>query len=142
MDEHVLLGARISAGLLAGLYFAFAVAIMPALHGLQDAAFVDTMKRINVSIVNPLFLLVFVAAPVLAVVAAVLIRSPLIYLAAALGVITLLLTVVVNVPLNNKLAAGASRADFETLWVLFNTLRTLTGLGSFALLLLTPSTVH
>lgn len=138
----MLMGARITAALLAGLYFAFAVAIMPALHGLDDAAFVDTMKRINVSIVNPVFLLVFFAAPVLAVVAAVLVRSPVVYVAAALGVITLLITVVVNVPLNNKLARGASRADFENLWVLFNALRTLTGIGSFVFLLLSSSTVH
>ncbi len=58
MNDYVALGARTSAGLLAGLYFGFTVAVMPALHGLGDAAFVDTMKRINVSIVNPVFLLV------------------------------------------------------------------------------------
>lgn len=142
MDEYVVLGARISAGLLAGLYFTFAAAIMPALHGLNDAAFVDTMNRINVSIVNPVFLLVFFAAPALAVAAAVLVHSPAVYAAAVLGVITLLLTIAVNVPLNNKLAAGASRADFENLWVLCNALRTLTGIGSFVFLLLSRSTVH
>ncbi|MGC1208880.1 MAG: anthrone oxygenase family protein [Ornithinimicrobium sp.] len=142
MGEYVLIGARISAGLMAGLYFAFAVAVMPALHRLGDAAFVETMNRINVSIVNPIFLLIFFAAPVLAVVAAVLVRSPVVYTAAALGVGTLLITLVANVPLNNKLAAGASRADFESLWVLFNDLRTITSIGSLVLLLLSPSTVH
>ncbi len=131
-----------SAGLLAGLYFAFAVAVMPALHGLDDAAFVNTMKRINVSIVNPLFLLVFFAAPVLAVVAAVLVRSPAFYAAATLGMITLLLTMVVNVPLNNKLATGASRGDFENLWVLFNALRTLTCIGSFACLVFSRAAIQ
>lgn len=136
MDDYVLLGARISAGLLAGLYCAFAVAVMPALHGLDDAAFVDTMNRINVSIVNPIFLLVFFAAPLLAIVAAVLVRTPALCAAAVLGVITLLITVVVNVPLNNKLAEGASRADFENLWVLFNDVRTLSGIGSLVCLLL------
>ncbi len=142
MNSYVALGARTSAGLLAGLYFAFAVAVMPALRGLGDAAFVDLMKRINVSIVNPVFLLVFFAAPVLAVVAAVLLRSPLVYTAAALGVLTLVITVVVNVPLNDTLAAGGSRADFENLWVGFNVLRTVTGIGSFVCLLLAPSTVR
>lgn len=130
--------AAISAGLIAGLYLGFAVAVMPALHGLGDAAFVDTMRRINVSIVNPVFLLVFFAAPVLSVAAAVVLRSPVIYTAAALGVIT----VAVNVPLNDKLATGGSRADFENLWVLFNALRTLTGIGSFVCLLLSRSTVR
>lgn len=142
MNEYVALGARISAGLIAGLYLAFAVAVMPALHGLGDAAFVDTMRRINVSVVNPVFLLVFFAAPLLAVAAAVLIHSPLGYTAAALGVITLVITVVANVPLNDTLATGGSRAAFEKLWVLFNALRTLTGIGSFVCLLLSRSTVH
>lgn len=142
MGEYVLLGARITSGLLAGLYFAFAVAVMPALHGLDDAGFGDTMKRINVSIVNPVFVLVFFAAPLLAVVAGVLVRSLVGYAAAAMGVTTLLITLAVNVPLNDKLAAGASRADFEHLWVRCNVLRTLTGIGSLVCLLLARSTVH
>lgn len=141
MDDYALLAARLSAGLLAGLYFAFAIAVMPALHGLDDAAFVDAMNRINVSIVNPIFLLVFFAAPALAVAAAALMRTPFVGVAAALGVITLLMTVLINVPLNDKLAAGGSRADFENLWVTFNALRTLTGIGSFACLLLSRTTV-
>ena len=48
----------------------------------------------------------------------------------------------VNVPLNDKLAAGGSRADFENAWVWFNALRTLTGIGSLACLLLVRSTIH
>ena len=136
MTEHVVVGARLTAGLLAGLYFAFAAAVMPGLRGLDDAAFVDAMRRINVAIVNPVFLLVFVGAPVLAVAAAVLLRTPLSYAAAALGVLTLLITVVVNVPLNDKLAAGGTRADFESVWVFFNAVRTVTGTGSLACLLI------
>lgn len=142
MAEYVLLGARITSGLLAGLYVAFAVAAMPVLHGLADDAFVDTMNRINVAIVNPIFVLVFFAAPALAAVAGAIVRSPVVYAAAALGVITLLITLAINVPLNNKLAAGGSRADFEHLWVLCNDLRTLTGIGSLVCLLLSRSTVH
>lgn len=108
MDDYVALGARISAGLIAGLYLTFAVAIMPALHGMGGAAFADTMNRINVSIINPAFLLVFFTAPLLTVVAAVLVRSPVVYAAATLGVITLVTTLVVNVPLNDKLASGGN----------------------------------
>lgn len=139
--SYFVVGARATAGLLAGLYFTFAVAIMPALHGQADPAFVDAMKRINVSIVNPAFLAIFFAAPLLGVVVAALVRSPLAYVAAALGVVTLLITAVVNVPLNDALAAGGSRADFESRWVLFNGLRTLTGIGSLVCLLVLPSTV-
>lgn len=115
---------------------------MPALHGLGDPAFVDVMKRINVSIVNPAFLAVFFAAPLLSVVVAALVRSPLAAVAAALGVITLLITVVVNVPLNDALAAGGSRADFESRWVLFNGLRTITGTASLVCLLVLPLTAR
>lgn len=141
MDNYLLLAARTTSGLLAGLYFAFVVGVMPALHRLNDAAFVEVMRRINVSIVNPVFLLIFLAAPVLAVVAGVLVRTPLLYAAAFLAVLTLLITLLVSIPLNDKLAASGSRTDFENLWVQFNTLRTLTGIGSFVCLLLSRSTV-
>ena len=50
---------------------------MPALRGLDDAAFVDTMNRINVAIVNPVFLLVFFGAPALSVAAAGVEREPI-----------------------------------------------------------------
>lgn len=142
MNDYVALGARTSAGLLAALYFGFTVAVMPALHGLGDAAFVDTMKRINVSIVTRSSSWFSSPLPCWPFAAAVLLRSPLVYTAAVLGIITLVITVVVNVPLNDTLATGGSRADFENLWVLFNALRTLTGIGSFLCLLLSPSTVH
>lgn len=136
---YLLASAQTTAGVLAGLYFAFAVAVMPALHGLGDAAFEDVMRRINVSIVNSLFLLVFLAAPVLACIVAVAAQTLLAYVAAALGVATLLVTVLVNVPLNDALAAGGSRADFEGRWVLFNRVRTLTGIASLVCLLLVPA---
>lgn len=140
MDESALLGARISAALLAGLYFAFAVAVMPGLRGLDDAVFVNTMNRINVSIVNPAFLLVFFAAPGLAVVTSMLVRSPTGWAAATLGVLTLLITIVVNVPLNDQLASGGSRVMFENRWTLFNAVRTVSGTGSLVCLLLLRST--
>lgn len=139
MVENVVLAGRIAAGLLAGVFFAFAVAIMPALRSADDHTFVDTMNRINVSIENPVFGLVFLAAPALGVVAAVVDNSPILYVAAALGLVTLLISIAVNVPLNNKLAAGAAREDFENLWVLSNAVRTMTGIGSFVCLLLSTA---
>ena len=135
MGEYIVLAASIAAGLLAGLYFAFAVAVMPALRGLDDAAFVDTMNRINVAIVNPMFFLVFFGAPALAVVAAGVDRAPILYAAAALAVVTLLITLAVNIPLNNRLAAGATRADYENAWVRWNAARAVTGIGSLVCLL-------
>lgn len=141
MGDIVVFGARLSSGLLAGLYFAFAVAVMPALRGLDDVNFVDAMKRINVSIVNPFFMMVFFAAPLLTAAAALLVRSPLVWTAAALGIVTLLITVMINVPLNNRLAAGGTRSAFAQLWVLSNAVRTIAGIGCFACLLLFRTTM-
>lgn len=137
--DYVVLSARVTSGLLAGLYFGFAVAVMPALHGLGDVEFVDTMRRINVAIVNPMFVVIFFTAPALAGIAAGMVRTPLSYVGAALAIVTLLITLAVNVPLNDALAAGGSRADFESRWVLFNGLRTLTGIASLGCLLFLPS---
>lgn len=139
MDEYVVLAGRIAAGLLAGVFLAFAVAIMPSLRGVDDHTFVDTMNRINNSIVNPVFVLVFLAAPALVVVAAVVDRSPIRAVAAALGVLTLLTSIAVNIPLNTKLAAGSFREDFEHAWVRWNAVRTVTGIGSFVCLLLSTA---
>ncbi len=135
MAELVALAARLTSGLLAGVFFVFAVAIMPALSGADDHTFEVSMNRINVSIVNPVFVLVFFGAPVLAVLAAVMVRAPLLYAAATLAVITLLITIAANIPLNNQLAAGAGRPGFEQVWVRWNVVRTVTGIGSFASLL-------
>ena len=56
MDDVLLAGGQALNGLLAGVYLAFVVAVMPALHGLPDDTFVRVMNRINVVIVNPAFL--------------------------------------------------------------------------------------
>jgi uncharacterized membrane protein len=139
MDEYVVLAGRIAAGLLAGVFFVFAVVIMPAFRGVDDHTFVVSMNRINVSIVNPVFVLIFLGAPVLAVVAAVLDRTPILYVAAALGLTTLLISIAVNIPLNNKLAANLSRENFENVWVLWNAVRSVTAIGSFVCLLLSTA---
>jgi uncharacterized membrane protein len=69
MDDVILAGGQALNGLLAGIYLAFVVAVMPALHGLPDDTFRHVMNRINVVIVNPAFL-TFLGAPVLAVILA------------------------------------------------------------------------
>jgi uncharacterized membrane protein len=135
MSEYVLLTGRGLSGLLAGVFFAYAVSVMPALRSMDDQTFVTVMNRINVVIVNPLFLLVFLGAPALAVVLLAWDRSPWAIAAAVLAVVTLLVTIVFNIPLNNALAAGGDREAFETPWVLWNVVRTLTGTAGFVCLL-------
>jgi uncharacterized membrane protein len=135
MSEYVLLAGRTLSGLLAGLYFAYAVSVMPALRSMDDATFTTVMNRINVVIVNPVFLTVFLGAPALAVALLAWDRSPWAIAGAALAVVTLLVTVVFNIPLNNALAAGGERDAFETPWVLWNVVRTLTGAAGLVCLL-------
>ncbi len=140
MKSNLLLLATWGTGLVAGLFVAFAIAVMPALRGADDRTFVIAMQRINVSIVNPLFLLIFMVAPVVLAVSAVLVggterRWALVGL--ALSVLALLVTFAVNIPLNDKLAtAGTSdpesaRAAFEHTWDLANIARTVLMSGSF-----------
>src|ERR1700754_4694440 len=99
--------------LMAGLYFAFTTAVMPALARADDRTYVTSMQRIDTSILNPRFLTAFLGAFVVPVVAAFLHlgddgrdRLPWIIAGAVLYGITLAVTGGVNVPLNNQLAAA------------------------------------
>jgi uncharacterized membrane protein len=110
---------------------------MPGLAKVDDRAFVSSMNHINVAIVNPVFMLTFLGAPALAA-AAVATGTPGARGWAIAGLVLALGTVVVtaagNVPLNDALAAGGSRADFETAWVRWNVVRTVTSTASLACL--------
>lgn len=138
--------AAVLLALQAGLYFAFATGVMPGLARTDDGTFVSVMTRINVVIVNPLFLLTFVGAPLLAVVVAVLGggHRGLLVAAAVLAVATVVITAAVNVPLNDALAAHGAGADalaearraFEHPWVVANIARTSTAAGALALLVI------
>src|SRR4051794_32329354 len=65
-----LIAATLTTGLVAGLFFAYSCSVMPALRGVDDRTFVDTMQRINVAIVNGWFLLAFLGAAAFGVLAA------------------------------------------------------------------------
>ncbi|MFI0938371.1 anthrone oxygenase family protein [Streptomyces sp. NPDC021020] len=138
----VLLAATLTTGLMAGLYFAFSVAVMPGLGRSGDRTLVEAMQRINVAILNGWFTLAFGGALVLGIVAAVLHRGgegrpalPWIIAGVALYALSLLITMGFSVPLNNTLAdAGAPgrihdiaavRAHFESAWIHWNIARTL-----------------
>ena len=139
MDDVLLTGGQALNGLLAGIYLAFVVAVMPALHGLPDDTFLRVMKRINVVIVNPAFLTLFLGAPVLAVTLAAVRRDPLTIAAAVAAVVAVITTLAVNVPLNDGLADGGTRDTFETPWVRWHYFRTGAATVAFILLCL-PTT--
>jgi len=53
----LLIVATFGTGVVAGLFVAFAVAVMPGLRATDDEVFLSARQRIDVAIVNPLFLL-------------------------------------------------------------------------------------
>src|SRR5205807_9437378 len=61
--------ALVAAGLLAGVFYAYTVSVMPGLARADDKTFVEGMRGINVAIVNGWFMLSFLGAPLLAAVA-------------------------------------------------------------------------
>ncbi len=135
-----LVAATVAMGLFAGLFYAFAVSVMPGLGRADDRTFVDAMQRINVAIVNGWFFISFFGAPVLTIAAAALHlggngRVVLPWLAAAFVLygMAFVITVGVSIPLNNALAAagqpdraadlGEVRERFEAAWVRWNIAR-------------------
>ncbi|PHV68224.1 anthrone oxygenase family protein [Williamsia muralis] len=149
LRESLLIAAVLAVGLIAGLFCAFAYAVMPGLAQTDDPVFVSSMQRINVVIVNPLFLLLFFGGLVFTTAAAVFYRGEPIFWWIVAGAVTyvvgLLITMVVNVPLNNDLAAiggpssiadpAAARAAFENVWVRWNLIRAVVHTVAFAALL-------
>src|SRR5918998_2353853 len=71
-NADIVLGAAVIAmGLLAGLFYAFDVAVMPALAAADDRTLVDAMQQMIDKIENPAFFLTLLGAPALAAVALV-----------------------------------------------------------------------
>jgi uncharacterized membrane protein len=139
--------AAVLSGLFAGLFLAFSMAVMPGLARTGDRAMVEAMQGMNTAILNPLFALVFVGAPVVALGSTALYfasgaQAPALW--SGVGLVLLLVTVAVtfavNVPRNNALdRAGepariqdpaAVRADFEPVWVRWNHLRSLASVAA------------
>jgi uncharacterized membrane protein len=146
-----LIAATITTGLMAGLYFAYMVSVLPGLHRTDARTLVGTMQAINEAILNGWFFLAFIGALLTTLAAAVLHLSPsargaLPWIVAALVLyaIGLIVTAAVNVPLNDDLAAAGSpdriadlaavRAHFETTWVRWNTVRGLVTMAAFGCL--------
>ena len=147
--DIVLCAAVIAMGLLAGLFYAFDVAVMPALTAADDRTLVDAMQQMIDKIENPAFFLTLLGAPVLAAVAlsqAHRSGSPetarWIVAGLALYTVTVVVTGAIHIPLNDDLKnAGdpahvdnlaAVRDDFATPWIAWNIVRTLASTGAFA----------
>jgi uncharacterized membrane protein len=139
----------IGSGLMAGLFFAFSTAVMPGLRRLTPAAGAAAMQEINRTILNPLFYVVFMGTALLSLLLVIgapisggpgtvwIVIGALLYLVGNFG-----LTMVVNVPMNNRLDAsnpltdeGASIwADYLSRWTAWNHVRALACTASAAAL--------
>jgi uncharacterized membrane protein len=141
--------AALGGGLVAGIFFAFSNFVMGALGRIQPAAGLSAMQSINVVVLNPVFLSLFVGTAILCGVLTLLAffgwTSPRsVYLIAGsllYFVGTFLVTMFFNVPLNDALGAvSPGSADGAKLWTQYlsvwtnwNHVRTLAALAASAL---------
>jgi uncharacterized membrane protein len=148
-NADIVLGAAVIAmGLLAGLYYFSAIAVMPALTAADDRTLVDAMQHMIVEIENPAFFAILLGAPALAAVALVQARrsgttatARWIIAGLALYTVMVVITFAVHIPLNDDLSnAGdpdrienlaAVRDDFVTPWVAWDIVRTLATTAAF-----------
>ncbi|WP_326835811.1 anthrone oxygenase family protein [Amycolatopsis rhabdoformis] len=143
----VLVVAIVAAGLIAGLFYSYAVSVMPGLARADDQTFVTAMREINIAIVNGWFLLTFLGAPLLAAAALVLDlvagaggALPWLIAGFVLLLAMILISAAKNIPMNNALDRGTApvaelRARFETSWVRWNLLRAAVSTAGFVCLL-------
>ena len=138
--------AAIGSGLVAGIFFAFSTFVMTALGRILPEQGIAAMQSINITVLNPAFLTAFLGTGVVCVALAggsyvwwgeasgkLLLAASLIYLVGCIGV-----TMVCNVPLNDRLAAVlpdtpeavAVWSNYLTLWTNWNHLRTVAPLLS------------
>ncbi|MDX2166681.1 MAG: anthrone oxygenase family protein [Deltaproteobacteria bacterium] len=152
MLEHILtlitVAAALGAGLIAGTFFAFSTFVMRALGRLPAAEGMAAMQSINLVVINPWFLGVFLAtaAACVALLAAAALRwqaagAGYLMLGAGLYLVgTVLVTIACNVPLNTALAGvapGAPEAarlwsEYLASWTPWNHVRTVAALSAAA----------
>ena len=137
-----LYASLVTVGLMAGLFWAWDVSVMPGLAELDDRTFIATMQVLIVAIENGAFYLILLGAFGFPAIAAVLQhrggqRRAARWIAAAfaLYVVALVVTMAVHFPLNDTLVdsgdperisdPGGARDDFEDPWRIANVARTL-----------------
>lgn len=144
-----LMGAVLTMGMAAGTFALFAHTIMPGLRKTGDRTFVAAFQQIDRAIINPWFMITaFGGALALTAAAALTNRGTPAFgwIAVALGLylIAVIVTVAVNVPLNDAIKAAGdparidvaqARAQFgEVRWAAWNLLRVATSVPAFGLL--------
>lgn len=134
----LILASAASSALVAGIFYAFSSFVMPALARIQSSEGINAMNSINVTVITPSFMALFMGSALLGIVlggwalfsisqldSQLILLGCLLYVVGRFGV-----TMVFNVPLNTQLAA-TSPADgnvfwqsYLQTWTLWNTVRT------------------
>lgn len=148
----VLVLATIVMGAMAGVFGLYSNSIMPGLAKTDDRTFVGAFQQLDRAIINPVFMAFFLGALLLSGLAGALHlgesgRDLLPWIAAAfvLYLAVVIITVRINVPLNDALKAAGDpdeiadlakvRRDFdEARWRAFNWVRVVLTMAAFALL--------
>ena len=131
--SNLTLLATLGTGLVAGIFFAFSNFVMRGLERLPAGQGVAAMRSINVTVLNPLFLALFVGTCLLCLGLAFhagfrgsqtgarfLLAGGLLYVIGTFAV-----TVTFNVPLNDVLATDASTWErYLSQWTVWNHVRT------------------
>jgi uncharacterized membrane protein len=131
--------AAIGSGVVGGIFYAFSTFVMTALGRLPSAHGAAAMRAINVTVINPVFMLAFMGTGVLSLLLAgtsliwwgrpggmLVLAGSLFYLLGCIGA-----TLLFNVPLNNQLAAVAPAEEaalwsrYRDRWTVWNHVRTL-----------------
>ena len=132
--------AIVGSGLTAGIFFAFSTFVMAALARIPPEQGIAAMNSINITVINPWFMTVFLGTPVVCAIlfvmalfkwsepgAALILAASLIYIVGSFVV-----TMVFNVPLNDQLAqvtsaageGGALWSRYLSDWTFWNSVRT------------------
>ena len=144
-----LMGATLTMGLVTGAFALYAHTIMPGLRKTDDRTFVAAFQQTDRAIINPWFMITaFGGALVLTLVAGLANRGTpaFSWIATAFGLylVAVVITVAVNVPLNDAIKAAGDpahvdvaqvRARFhEARWAAWNLVRVATSGPAFGLL--------
>jgi uncharacterized membrane protein len=143
--------ATLGCGLIAGAFFAFSSFVMTALARIPSAEGMAAMQSINIVVINPIFLGVFVGTAILCAAltllsifrwhepgTAFLLGGGLFYIVG-----TFLVTMAFNVPLNDALAAANPASTegvnlwerYVDVWTVWNHVRTAAALAATASLI-------
>jgi uncharacterized membrane protein len=149
--EVLTVAVAVASGVVAGVFFAFSNFVMRGLAKLAPANGIVAMQSLNLVVINPIFLGLFVGTAAGSIVLAILAivrwsdgsRYRLIGAALYVGG-TFLVTILRNIPLNNVLARVVPESDdagvlwlaYVVRWTRWNHIRTLAAIAAAIVLIL------